>query len=84
MGSTSRALRRTQARFVIGEYVAKKNNKKTKTVKVGGRSGALHEFWQKMQIDTHGYWPWRMNRVACDPKSRKSSVIFQVQYAGKR
>ena len=84
MGNLSRSIRRNKARLVIGEYEARRNKKRGQKLKVvPGKSKLLSKFWQKIQIDTHGYWPWRKNRVACDPKQRKGAVIFPIQYAGR-
>ena len=84
MGNLSRSIRRNQARLVIGEHEARKGRKNKKSLKIiPGKSKVLAKFWQKIQIDTHGYWPWRKNRVACDPKQRKGAVIFPIQYAGR-
>jgi hypothetical protein len=89
MSNLSRTIRRNKARLLIGEYEARKNKKKKRKNKnavmiVPGNSKTLTEFWRKIQIDAYGYWSWRMNRIACDPKQRRGAVIFPVQNAGRR
>lgn len=88
MSNLSRTIRRNKARFLIGEYEARRTKKKKRKSKnamviVPGNSKTLKAFWQKLQIDAYGYWSWRMNRIACDPKQRRGAVIFPIQYAGR-
>ena len=84
MSNVTRTIRRNKARLLIGEYEARRTKKKKTALRIiPGKSKVLSQFWNKLQIDRYGYWPWRKNRVACDPKQRGIAVLFPVQFAGK-
>lgn len=76
MSNITRTIRRNQARLVIGEYVNKRNKKKKTAVKVGGRSGALRQFWEKMRRDLIGDENYILSYIRCNPgKRHKVSLI---------